>query len=143
MIANLLAAVGIDLKREVKNITLTVVFALLGAVLTIVAVAIGLRALYLWLELHLGVFPALGILGGACLLIALALFGYAFMRNDAKPKVRPQNPLRASALSLVEASEEAMNNATSLVREGSSKQVYSTILVAALAGVLVGRRFRN
>jgi hypothetical protein len=143
MIANVLAVIGIDLKREVKNITVTVVFALLGAFLIILAVAIGLRALYLWLEFRLGVFPALGILGGACLLIALALFGYAFMRHDAKPKVRPQNPLRASALSLVEASEEAMNDATRLLRQGSSKQVYSTILIAALAGVLVGRRFRN
>jgi hypothetical protein len=143
MISSLLAAIGIDLKREVKNITMTVVFALLGAFLTILALAIGLRALYLWLELHLGVFPALGILGGASLLIALSLFGYAFMRKDAKPKVRPQNPLRASALSLAEASEQAMNEASGLVRHGSRQQVYSTILIAALAGVLVGRRFRN
>lgn len=143
MIASLLAAIGIDLKREVKNITVTVVFAIVGAFLAILAIAIGLRAIYLWLELHLGVFPALGIMGGACLLIAAALFGYAFMRQDAKPKVRPHNPLRASALSLAEASEQAINQATGMVRHGSSQQVYSTILIAALAGVLVGRRFRN
>jgi hypothetical protein len=143
MLSTVLAVIGIDLKREVKNISVTVVFAILGAFLTVLAVAIALRALYLWLELKLGIFPALGILGSASLIIAAALFGYAFMRKDAKPKVRPQNPLRASALSLADASEHAINEATGMVRHGSSKQVYSTILIAALAGVLVGRRFRN
>ena len=65
MLSTVLAVIGIDLKREVKNISVTVVFAILGAFLTVLAVAIALRALYLWLELRLGVFPALWVLWAA------------------------------------------------------------------------------
>jgi hypothetical protein len=140
MIATLLGVIGIDLKREVRHITVTVVLALVGAVLAILAIAIGLRALYLWLELHYGVFPALGILGGSSALIALVLFGFAFLRRNARPRPRVANPLRASAASLVEAGEQAMENATDTVRHGSRKQVYATILIAVLAGLVLGRK---
>lgn len=141
MISTLLGLIGIDLKREVKAVTTTVVLALAGAFLAIAAVAIGLRALYLWLELLYGVFPALGMLGAGSAILAIVLFCLAFWRRKGKPARRPENPLSASAATLAGATEHAMNEATDSVRHGSRKQVYSTILIAALAGILLGRRF--
>jgi hypothetical protein len=141
MISMLLGVIGIDLKREVRGIAVTVALALAGAFLAIVAIAIGLRALYLWLELQVGVFPALGILGGASVLLAIVLFFFAFKRGrKAKPAPRAANPLQASAAALAEATEQAVHGATDSVRNGSRKQMYTTILVAALAGLLLGRR---
>lgn len=141
MLSTLLGLVGIDLKREVRGVVTMAVLALAGGFLAIVAIAIGLRALYLWLELQLGVFPALGILGGLSALAAIALFWIAFKSRRPKPPPREKNPLNATAAALAEAGEQAMNEATDAVRNGSRKQMYSTILIAALAGLILGRKF--
>lgn len=141
MISALLGMLGIDLKREVRGVVLTITLALAGAFLAIVAIAIGLRAFYLWLEGQVGVFPALGILGGAAALLAIVLFFLAFRRGSKKKPVRRvENPLQASAAAIAEATEQAVHDATDSVRTGSRKQMYTTILVAALAGLLLGRK---
>lgn len=140
MISMLLGVIGIDLKREVKGIAVTIALASAGAFLAILAIAIGLRAFYLWLEAQVGVFPALGILGVGSALLAIVLFFCAFRRPKAKPPKRAVNPLEASAAALAEATEQAVHGATDSVRTGSRKQMYTTILVAALAGLLLGRK---
>jgi hypothetical protein len=141
MISMLLGVIGIDLKREVRGLVVTISLALAGAILAILALCIGLRALYLWLEMQLGVFPALGILGGASVLLAILLFFCAFRRGrKAKPVRRAANPVQTSAAALAEATEQAVHGATDSVRHGSRKQMYTTILIAALAGLLLGRK---
>ncbi len=141
MLSTLLGLVGIDLKREVRGVVTMAVLALAGGFLAIVAIAIALRALYLWLELQLGVFPALGILGALSAVSAVVLFWIAFRKRRPKPPPRAENPLNATAAALAEAGEQAMNEATDAVRNGSRKQMYSTILIAALAGLILGRKF--
>ena len=141
MLSTLLGLVGVDLKREVRGVVVTAILALAGGFLAIVAIAIGLRALYLWLELLVGVFPALGILGGLAALAAAALLWIAFRSRRPKRPPREKNPLNATAEALAEAGEQAMNEATDAVRKGSRKQMYSTILIAALAGLILGRKF--
>lgn len=140
MISALLGLIGIDVKREVRDVALTITLALSGAFLAITAIAIGLRALYLWLEAQVGIFPALGILGVGSALLAIVLFFCAFRRRRARPITRSANPLEASAAALAEATEQAVNDATDAVRHGSRKQMYTTILIAALAGMLLGRK---
>jgi hypothetical protein len=141
MFSALLGLIGIDLKREVRGLAVTIALAAAGAFLAIVAIAIALRALYLWLEAQVGVFPALGILGGLSALLAIVLFFCAFRRRKAKAAPpRAANPLEASAAALAEATEQAVHGATDSVRSGSRKQMYTTILIAALAGLLLGRK---
>ena len=139
MIAALLGLIGIDLKREVRGVAVTIALALAGAFLAILAIGIALYALYLWLALQLGIFPALAIIGIGSALLAIILFLVAFRRRG-KPAPRPANPLNASAAAIAESTEQAVNEATDAVRNGSRKQMYTTILVAALTGLLLGRR---
>ena len=140
MIASLLGLIGIDLKREVRGLAVTVALAIVGAFLALLAIGIGLYALYLWLALNLGVFPALGIVGVGSALLAIILLLVAFRRRRARPARHAENPVQASAATLAEATEQAVNEATDAVRNGSRKQMYSAILIAALAGMLLGRR---
>jgi len=141
MLSALLGFVGIDLKREVRNVAVTIALAASGAFLAILTIAIALRALYLWLELQWGTFPALGILGALSAILAAVLFYVAFRSKRPKPPPRRENPLNATAAAIAEAGEQAMHEATESVRSGSRKQMYSTILIAALAGLILGRKF--
>ena len=64
MVATLLRLVGIDVKRLARETAITIVLVILGAFTAMLALALCFVALYLWLELELGIFAALGILGG-------------------------------------------------------------------------------
>ena len=75
MVATLLRVVGIDLKRLARETAITIMLAMLGAFAAMVALALGFVALYLWLELKLGTFAALGILGGYSFTARLAVSG--------------------------------------------------------------------
>jgi hypothetical protein len=147
MVAMLLRFVGIDLKRLARDAAITVALAVCGAFAAILALGFGVGALYLWLELTLGVFAALGILGGSSALLAIVLFAVAFRRAPRKPRAVANDALQAaigpaqtSAASIVRVADEAVKGATDFVRDGSRQQIASTIAVAALIGLLIGRR---
>jgi hypothetical protein len=148
MVATLLRVVGIDLKRLARETAITIVLAMLGAFAAMVALALGFVALYLWLELKLGTFAALGILGGTSALLAGVLFAIAFLRAPRKPRARAEDalrvaadPVQASAAAIARAADEAVNGAADIVRNGSRQQIAGTIAVAALIGWVLGRRF--
>jgi hypothetical protein len=148
MVATLLRVVGIDLKRLARETAITIVLAMLGAFAAMVALALGFVALYLWLELKLGTFAALGILGGTSALLAGVLFAIAFLRAPRKPRARAEDalrvaadPVQASAAAIARAADEAVNGAADIVRNGSGQQIAGTIAVAALIGWVLGRRF--
>ena len=148
MVATLLRLVGIDLKRLARETAITIVLAILGAFAAMVALALGFIALYLWLELKLGTFAALGILGGTSASLAGVLFAVAFLRASRKPRARAEDALRAAAdpvqastAAIARAADEAMNGAANTVRNGSRQQIAGTIAVAALIGWVLGRRF--
>ena len=99
-------------------------------------------------ELKLGIFAALGILGGASALLAGALLAVAFRRGSRKPHIYTDETLRAatdpasaSAALIAKAAEEAMNGAADIMRNGSRQQIAGTIAAAVLIGLVVGRRF--
>jgi hypothetical protein len=148
MVATLLRLVGIDLKRLARETAITIVLAILGAFAAMVALALGFVALYLWLELKLGTFAALGILGGTSALLAGVLFAIAFLRAPRKPRARAEDafrtavdPVQASTAAIARAADEAVNGAADIVRSGSRQQIAGTIAVAALIGWVLGRRF--
>ncbi|MGA2126238.1 MAG: hypothetical protein ABSG76_08805 [Xanthobacteraceae bacterium] len=148
MVATLLRLVGIDLGRLARDTAITVVLAMLGAFAAMLALALGIRALYLWLQLELGTFAALGIVGGTSALLAVVLFAIVLLRTRRKPRARRQDalpaapdPLQASAVAVARATDQAVNGAADVVRNGSRQQIAGTIVAAAFIGWVIGRRF--
>jgi len=142
MLGTVLSLVGIDLKRQVRETTMTAVFALLGAILILVGLGFGIAALYEWLRSLYGTLPALGILGGAWAMLGLVFLILAFYRPKRRKRaaaVKAVN-LQDPAAAIAQATEQAVNNATGVVREGSRKQVFGALVIAAVAGFLIGRR---
>jgi type VI protein secretion system component VasK len=147
MVATLLRLIGIDLKRLAKRTAITIVIAMLGVFAAMLALACGFVALYLWLELKLGSFAALGIVGGTAALLAIVLFAIVFLRAPRKPRARAEDAVRAaadsveaSAAAIARAADEAVNGAADTVRNGSRQQIAGTIAAAALIGWVLGRR---
>ena len=147
MVATLLRLVGVDLKRLTREAAITIILAMLGTFMAMLALGLGSVALYLWLELKLGTFAALGILGGTAALLAAVLFAVAFRRGPRKPRSRSDDalrtaadPLQAPAAAIARAADEAVNGAADIVRKGSRQQIAGTIAVAALIGWVLGRR---
>jgi hypothetical protein len=141
--------VGVDLKRLARDTAITIMLAMLGAFAAMLTFALGFVALYLWLKFKLGTFAALGILGGTSAFLAVVLFAIAFLRTPRKPRARGEDalraaaadPVQASAVAIARAADEAVNGAADIVRNGSRQQIAGTIVVAALIGWLLGRRF--
>jgi hypothetical protein len=148
MVATLLRLVGIDVKRLARETAITVVLAMLGTFAAMLALTFGLVALYLWLEFKLGAIAALCIVGGTSALLAGVLFAFAFLRASRKPRARAEGALGAaadkmqvSADAMALAADEAVNGAANIVRNGSRQQIAGTIAMAALVGLVLGRRF--
>jgi hypothetical protein len=147
MVATLLRLVGIDVKRVVRETAITIVLAMFGALAAVLALALCFVALYLWLELELGIFAALGILGGTSALLAAVLFATAFLRGPRKPHahaedaLRTADPMKASTAAISRPVDEAVKGAADIVQNGSRQQIAGTIAVAALIGWVLGRRF--
>ena len=147
MVATLLRLVGIDVKRLARKAAITIVLAMLGAFVAMLALTFGVIDLYLWLELKLGMFAGLGILGGTSALLAGALFAIAFLHGSRKPRTHTDDafraaagPVQASATAIAQAADEAVNGAANIVRYGSREQIASTIAAAVLIGWVLGRR---
>jgi hypothetical protein len=140
MLSQVLGLIGIDLKRKVREVVMTIVFALLGAILILLALGFGIAALHEWLKLLYGPLPALGILGGSGAVLGLVFLGLAFLRPKGRKRPQAAIDLQQPAAAIAEATEQAVNNATGLVREGSRKQIFGAVAIAAVAGFLIGRR---
>ena len=150
MVATLLQLVGVDVKRLAREAAITIVLAMLGAFVAMLALIFGAVATYLWLELELGAFAALSILAGASALLASVLFVIAFLRGSRKPHTHTDDalravadPVQASAAAIAQAADEAVNEAANIVRYGSRQQIAGTIATAALFGWVFGRRYRS
>lgn len=150
MVTTLLRLVGVDVKRLAREAAITIVLAMLGAFVAMLALTFGVVALYLWLELKLGIFVALSILGGISALLAGALFAIAFLRGSRKPRTHTDDALRAvadpvqgSAAAIAQAADEAVNGVANVVRYGSRQQIAGTIATAALIGWMLRRRYKG
>ena len=71
--------------ERVKETSLTVGFALVGAIAAIATFIIALVALYRWVDLYQGPFAALAAVGAVMALLAAAMFVLAFGRRSRKP----------------------------------------------------------
>jgi hypothetical protein len=145
MISGLLRFLGIDLQQQIRSIAATIVLALAGVAMVLVAAGIGVDALYLWLSLEYGVFPALGILGGASVLIGIIFLILAFWPS------RKQHP----AVTLAEATHTAKTGAAAMaqtaiqdfsdfssqaIRRAPRQALLGIALTAVFVSFLAGRR---
>jgi hypothetical protein len=140
MLSQVLGLIGLDLKRKVREVVVTIVFALLGAILILLALGFGIAALYEVLKIHYGTLPALGIVGGVGAVLGILFLALAFWRPSARRKPQKAVDLQDPAAAIVEATEQAVNNAIGLVRDGSRGQILGAVAIAAVAGFLIGRR---
>jgi hypothetical protein len=148
MVATLLRFVGIDAKRLAREAAITIVFAMLGTFVAMLALIFGAVDLYLWLELKLGIFAALGILCGISVSLAGVLFAVAFLHPSRTPRTHiddalraTAHPMQASVAAIAQAADDATNAAADIVRDGSRQQIAGTIAAAALIGWVLARRF--
>ena len=87
MLGDLFQILGGYLRRQVRHIAVTVILLLVGGLLILLALEMGFWALYLWLQIELGTFAALGILGGAFALTGSVLLAIAFRRSGKNRRV--------------------------------------------------------
>jgi hypothetical protein len=162
MFATLFGAVRADIDRQVdwarnevlrqtRFAVLIGVLAGVGALATLGAIIVGFVALYLWLATKVDPLVALAIIGGGLLLVAFILFGLAFLR--ARPPLAPRPQLQISQPAAlfgalpqgsdhkrVADREQMLRLAANTLRHASRSELIGTLAVAAVVGLMVGRR---
>lgn len=139
MLGTVLSLLRIELKRHVRQAVMTGVLAALGGILILLALGFGIAALHESLSHRYGTLASLAILGGVWAVLGIVCLCLAFLRPRGRRPATNVN-LNHPAAAIAQATEHAVHNATGLVREGSRKQVFGAVVIAALAGFLIGRR---
>jgi hypothetical protein len=101
--------------------------------LTLLALGMGFWALYLWLQIELGTFAALGILGGTFALSGAILLAVAFRRSKNGRVARD----------IVPAEREMPAPARRRGRRKTPESTILTVLITLVIGWIVGRRTRR
>ena len=133
MLGDLFQFLGAYLRQRVRHIAVTAVLLVLGGLLSLLALGMGFWALYLWLQIELGTFAALGILGGTFALSGAILLAVAF-RGSKNGRV---------ARDIVPAEREMPAPARRRGRRNSRESTILTVLITLVIGWIVGRRTRR
>jgi MFS family permease len=165
MFAPLVDAVRSDIDRQVgwargevrRQTRHTALIAALGAVAALAAlgaIIAGLIALYFWLSVELDPFAALGMIGGGLLILALILVAFLFMWRRPRLASRPQLLLAQPAALIgtfkqgvdsrrIAGQEDTLRLAADTVRQSPPAALLGVLLIAAIVGVVTGRRFKS
>ena len=140
-----------ELGRQSRYVVLTLVLAAAAALCALGAIVVGCVALYAWLAMRFGPNVAFAVLGGGFALLAFMLCVLAFARH--RPKVRhpptPQSVRPATLVNSVKqagyadairAGEQVYKVANANLRHGSRQSLFGTLALAAVVGLIVGRR---
>src|SRR5262245_4367877 len=101
-------------KWQLRQAVVTAALAIVGGVAAMVAVGIGLVALYLWIEIREGQITALAVVGGGMAAVALILFAVAFLRNPAPPANPAVRPLQSATREVDAAVEDIGRQAAAI-----------------------------
>lgn len=140
-----------ELGRQSRYVGLTMVLAAAAALCALGAIVVGCVALHWWLAMRYGRNVAFAALGGGFALLALMLFVLAFARHRPKlqhppalQSVRPAtlvNTVRQAGYGdAIRAGEQVSKIANDHLRHGSRQSLFGSMAVAALVGLIVGRR---
>jgi len=154
-----------QLKHGVAQAGVTAGLLLAAAITALMTFAVGLVALFLWVDRHQGPMVALAVVAAVTGTITAILLGLALLRGNPKKStadVRPANMLaRPSAASLpplppnastadviahrfkaqaLAASDDIAGAAAEAIRTAPRPTLLAMMAFAVLAGVLIGRR---
>jgi hypothetical protein len=139
-----------EVKRQARYTALVGILAGVAALATLGAVVVGLIALHSWLEVQIGPFFAHGLIGGGLLLLASVLFALAFTRRPrlvarpplqvAQPAAFLGTPRQGSYDKAFAGGEQTLKRATDTLRDGPRSALLGTLAIAAVVGLVVGRR---
>jgi Putative Actinobacterial Holin-X, holin superfamily III len=140
-----------ELGRQTQYVVLTLVLAAAAALCALGAVVVGCVALYWWLAMRYGPNVAFAVLGGGFALLAFMLFVLAFARHRPKlqhppalQSVRPATLVntakQAGYADAIRAGEQVSKIANDTLRHGSRQSLFGTLALAAVVGLIVGRR---
>jgi hypothetical protein len=143
-----------EVRRQTRHTALIGALAVVAALVGLGAIIAGLIALYFWLSIQLDPFAALGMIGGGLLTLALILFAFVFMWKRPRLASRPQLQLAQPAALIgtfrrgvdgrgIASSEDTLKLVTDTVRQSPPSALLGVLLIAAVVGVVTGRRFKS
>lgn len=127
-----------DLKHSMRRLTATAVLLSVAAVMLLVAAGFGLSLLYVWLRAVEGTMAALAIIAGGLALVGLLVLAIGLWRPRRRAPYRVP-PHRAAAHDLA-GGERMIEDAIAGLQQGSRESMLTAIVLAAVTGVLVGRK---
>lgn len=140
-----------EVRRQTRHTALIGALAVVAALAALGAIIVALIALYFWLSVELGPFTALGIIGGGLLIIALILFALAFVwkrpRHALRPRLQIAQPAtligtltRGGDDRVIAGKEATLPLLTDAVRHSPPTTLLGVLLIAAVVGMVTGRR---
>jgi hypothetical protein len=155
----------LEVQHKVADTSITIGIAFVGLFFVLLTVVVALVALYLWVDMQRGPFAALAAVGLATGIMAALTFAIVAARSPRplpkRPIASPVRPAPAalanypsavSGASLLEgvtskladrtaaAAHEALDSAAEMVRKSPREAIIGTLAVAAVIGVVIGRR---
>jgi MFS family permease len=143
-----------EVRRQSRHTALVASLAGVATLAVLGAIIVGLIALYFWLSIELDPFAALAIIGGGLLALALILIAFVLMRQRPRLASRPQLQIAQPAALLgtytrgddsraLASREDTLKLVADTVRQSPPAALLGVLLVAAVVGVLTGRRFKS
>jgi len=143
-----------EVRRQTRHTAVIGAVAGVAALAALGAVIAGLIALYFWLSIELDPFAALGIIGGGLLVLALILFAFIFMWKRPRLASRPQLQLAQPSALIgtfkrgvdgrgTASTEDTLRLVADTVRQSPPAALFGVLLLAAIVGVVSGRRFKS
>jgi hypothetical protein len=143
-----------EIHRQTSHTALIGTLAAVAALAALGAIVAGLIALYFWLSIELGPFAALGMIGGGLLALALILFAFVFMWKRPRLASRPQLLLAQPTALIgsfkrgidgrrIASQEDTLRLVADTMRESPPAALLGVLLMAAIVGVVTGRRFKS
>jgi hypothetical protein len=143
-----------EVRRQTYHTALIGALAAVAALAALGAIIAGLIALYFWLSIELDPFAALGMIGGGLLILALILLAFIFMWKRPRLALRPQLLIAQPAALIgtfkqgvdgrrIAGQEDTLRLVADTVRQSPPAALLGVLLVAAIVGVVTGRRFKS
>jgi hypothetical protein len=143
-----------EVRRQTYHTALIGSLAGVAALAALGAIIAGLIALYFWLSIELNPFAALGMIGSGLLALALILLAFVFTWKRPRLASRPQLVLAQPAALIgtfkrgvdgrtIASQEDTLRLVADTVRQSPPAALLVVLLIAAVVGVVTGRRFKS
>ena len=143
-----------EVQRQTRHTAIIGALAAIAALATLGAIIAALIALYFWLSIELDPFAALGMIGGGLLILALILLVFVFMWKRPRLALRPRLQIaqpaaligtltRGNDARAIASSEDTLKLVADTVRHSPPTALLGVLLIAAIVGMVTGRRLKS